>query len=76
MKNTRLCDKLNHAVRNSRKVSAMAQDSAIKLDTGDLFPTMEIKTVEGDIMVLPDNLEGVWNVLLFYRGHRFFYLCY
>ncbi len=39
------------------------------LDRGDEFPTVRAAAVGGKPMTLPDDVEGVWAVLIFYRGH-------
>lgn len=39
-----------------------------RLENGDRFPTLTASTVDGDETTLPDELEGVWSVLVFYRG--------
>ncbi len=38
------------------------------LDTGDLFPHLEIDKAGGGKIVLPDALSGSWGVVLFYRS--------
>ena len=40
-----------------------------KLEPGDSFPTIEADAVDGSRFTIPDELEGVRAVLLFYRGH-------
>jgi peroxiredoxin len=40
-----------------------------KLNPGDRFPKMSADAVDGSRFVIPDELEGVRAVLLFYRGH-------
>jgi len=39
------------------------------LEIGDRFPSMTADAVDGSHFTLPDDLEGVIAVLLFYRGH-------
>jgi peroxiredoxin len=46
----------------------MAQMDMKKLDSGDLFPTMEMKLTDNTTLVLPDALKDAWAVLLIYRG--------
>ena len=41
----------------------------MKLENGQTFPTLRAQAVDGDPMTLPDDLQGVWSVLVFYRGH-------
>ncbi len=47
----------------------MPKANDLRLDTGDLFPSIEIKKVGGGNIVLPDELSGSWGVVLFYRSH-------
>jgi len=46
----------------------MEQTEKRKLDSGDLFPRMEIRFTDGNYMTIPDMLKGSWTVLLVYRG--------
>ena len=46
----------------------MAREGKALLDSGDVFPGVEIQTVQGEILRLPDYAVGKWAVLLFYRG--------
>jgi peroxiredoxin len=46
----------------------MAQTQERKLDSGDLFPKMELKLTDGTTLVLPEMTQGSWSVLLVYRG--------
>ena len=41
----------------------------LRLQNGQRFPTIEVTTLAGEVLTLPDDLEGKWGVLLFYRGH-------
>ena len=47
----------------------MAQADTKKLDTGDSFPHLELRLVDGRSFTLPSDLNGHWSVLLIYRGH-------
>jgi len=38
------------------------------IDTGDEFPNLTFKTIDGQEMQLSKKLIGSWNVILFYRG--------
>jgi len=38
------------------------------LSNGDLFPALEITTVDHGTLLLPDALAGSYGVVLFYRG--------
>ena len=40
-----------------------------KLDAGSAFPTVELTTVAGDTINLPDDISSSYQVVLFYRGH-------
>ncbi len=42
---------------------------AEKLDTGATFPKLTLNLVDGSTMVVPDDLEARYKVVLFYRGH-------
>ena len=46
----------------------MAKANEKFLDTGDMFPRIELDKVGGGKIVLPDDLLGEWGVILFYRG--------
>jgi peroxiredoxin len=39
------------------------------LENGDDFPTITAPAVEGEPLTLPDDLDDLWSVLIFYRGH-------
>jgi len=47
----------------------MAQSPNRKLDQGEAFPDMVIRTLDGTNGSLYELLAGRWAVLLFYRGH-------
>lgn len=40
-----------------------------RLENGDPLPSLTAATVRGGEMTLPDDLEGDWGVVVFYRGH-------
>ena len=42
---------------------------AEKLDAGTTFPRMQLTTVSGDALMLPDDIATRYQVVLFYRGH-------
>jgi hypothetical protein len=42
---------------------------APKLNTGDSFPTLSLKLVDGRTLELPGGLDARYKVILFYRGH-------
>lgn len=39
------------------------------LEPGDRFPTLTADAVDGSHFTLPDDLEDVYAVIVFYRGH-------
>jgi peroxiredoxin len=39
-----------------------------RLQNGDRFPDLSIRTIGGGEMVLPRDVEGFYSVILFYRG--------
>lgn len=42
---------------------------ADKLGIGAVFPRMVLDTTDGGRFVLPNQLNGRYGVVLFYRGH-------
>ena len=42
---------------------------ADKLDSGDAFPKLTLKPVDGGTLELPGGLDARYRVILFYRGH-------
>jgi len=38
------------------------------LDTGDKFPSLKLKTLDGTEIETPGGFKNPWNVILFYRG--------
>ena len=42
---------------------------AEKLDAGAAFPDMTLMPVSGDPIELPGDIDGLYQVVLFYRGH-------
>jgi peroxiredoxin len=42
---------------------------AEKLNSGERFPRMTLKLVDGGTLELPDGLDAKYKVILFYRGH-------
>ncbi len=41
----------------------------MRLNNGDLFPSVSGLSVGGDSLTIPNDLKQEWNVVLFYRGH-------
>ena len=39
------------------------------LDSGDQFPHLVFHKVGGGTVCLPDDLTGMWGIVLLYRGH-------
>jgi hypothetical protein len=42
---------------------------ADKLDSGDPFPELTLKLVDGGTLELPGGLDARYKVILLYRGH-------
>ena len=42
---------------------------AEKLGIGAAFPALPLKLVDGRSVTIPDQLDGRYRVILFYRGH-------
>ena len=42
---------------------------ADKLDIGDAFPSLALNLVDGRSITVPDDLGGLYRVILLYRGH-------
>ncbi|MDH3513185.1 MAG: hypothetical protein OER85_20300 [Gammaproteobacteria bacterium] len=42
---------------------------AEKLDTGNVFPSLTLQLVDGQSLTVPDDMDGKYKVILFYRGH-------
>ena len=42
---------------------------AEKLQQGDRIPRIELKLLDGETLILPDNAASRYTALLFYRGH-------
>ena len=42
---------------------------AEKLGIGAEFPNLQLTTVDGRNLAIPEQLEGRYRVILFYRGH-------
>jgi peroxiredoxin len=41
----------------------------MNIPNGQLFPTLTASRVGGGTMTIPQDLEGKWGIILFYRGH-------
>lgn len=41
----------------------------MKLNTGDVFPALDLVLSTGRPITLPDGLGAGYRVILFYRGH-------
>jgi hypothetical protein len=42
---------------------------AQKLGTGETFPRMSLKLVDGSTLELPEGIDAKYKIVLFYRGH-------
>lgn len=40
-----------------------------RLENGARFPSLTASVVDDDEMTLPDDLQGSWSLIVFYRGH-------
>lgn len=40
-----------------------------RLENGQRLPEITAPVLDGSPMTLPEEIEDVWTVLLFYRGH-------
>lgn len=40
-----------------------------RLETDEVFPTVTAPVADDGEMTLPDDLEGSWALVVFYRGH-------
>ncbi len=40
-----------------------------RLENGDRFPSLTAARVDGESMSLPEDVEGAWALVAFYRGH-------
>ena len=40
-----------------------------KLDSGDLFPDLNVNIVGGNTFNLKENLDAKYNIILLYRGY-------
>ena len=47
----------------------MSHIKAGKLDTGDVFPELELRLTDGGVLKVSNESDAKWLVLLFYRGH-------
>ncbi len=47
----------------------MGKEVSMRLNNGDLFPSVSGPTVVGGSLTIPEDLSKGWNVVLFYRGH-------
>ena len=41
----------------------------MKLDTGDIFPSLSGMTINGELQILPQATKTEWTVILGYRAH-------
>ncbi len=58
----------NHP-RTDKAETPMAQLNTHALDTGDTFPSVTFKLLDGNSVTLPEYGSGGWRVLLVYRGN-------
>ena len=41
----------------------------MKLDTGDIFPSLSGMTINGELQILPQATKTEWTVISGYRAH-------
>ena len=42
---------------------------AEKLDAGQEFPSLTLDIVGGGSLIVPEDMDGKYKVIMFYRGH-------
>jgi hypothetical protein len=47
----------------------MARIGTASLDTGDMFPQLELQLISGERLKLPEGTGAGYGVILIYRGH-------
>ncbi len=47
----------------------MARTGSTFLDSGDMFPQLELQLVSGEKLKPPDGIGEGYGVILIYRGH-------
>ena len=47
----------------------MAREAVKILDTGDAFPSLDFRLINGERMLVPQDLGKRWRIVLTYRGH-------
>ncbi len=55
--------------RERGKLVSTKKEVAMRLNNGDLFPSVSGPILGGGKLTIPDDLKLEWNVVLFYRGH-------
>ncbi len=48
---------------------ATFEEVCMRLNNGDLFPSVSGSILGGGKLTIPEDLKQEWNVVLFYRGH-------
>ncbi len=48
---------------------ATYKEVSMKLNNGDLFPSVSGPILSDGKLTIPEDLKQEWNVVLFYRGH-------
>ena len=51
------------------RLGAGSKGMADKLDIGDAFPSLALNLADGRSITVPDDLGGLYRVILLYRGH-------
>jgi len=47
----------------------MNKEMSMRLNNGDLFPSVSGPAVVGGSLTIPEDLRHEWNAVFFYRGH-------
>lgn len=53
----------------AERSEAPAATATPRIEVGERFPTVAARLVGGGDLILPDDVEGDWAVVLLYRGH-------
>lgn len=40
-----------------------------KLNSGDIFPNLDLKRADGAIFNIPNSIDSKYLIVIFYRGH-------
>lgn len=57
------------ACEHERSTEPLEDDDMERLENGDRLPSLTAPRAEGGSMTLPDDVQGAWALVAFYRGH-------